>query len=294
MAGTARDGAVVSHVLSWGRRELRDLPWRRTRDPWAVLVSETMLQQTQVARVIDRLPRFLDRFPTVAACADGPVADVVAEWSGLGYNRRPVSLHRATELMVARHASQVPDTLPDLLALPGIGPYTARAVLAFAFEQPAAVVDTNIGRILARVDGRTFRPAEVQQRADQLASHEAVSGEFWWWNQSVMELAAVVCTARTPNCAGCPLVSHCRWKGQGVDPAKGSAGVSRPQARFAGSDRQLRGRLVEALRGGSIMVDKLADTIGCDDPDRIAQILEGLARDGLIQQRGDHLMLPGR
>ena len=165
----ADDEALVAAVLAWGEANLRDLPWRRTRDPWAILVSETMLQQTQVARVVDRLPRFLERFPTPEACASAPAGDVVDEWSGLGYNRRPLNLHRAAVAMVERHGGRVPERLDDLLALPGVGPYTARAVRAFAHEQAAAVVDTNIGRVLARWAGHGFTPKAAQVRADELA-----------------------------------------------------------------------------------------------------------------------------
>ena len=126
------DEARREAVLAWGVASLRDLPWRRTRDPWSILVSETMLQQTQVARVIDRLPRFLERFPSPEACAAAPAGDVVDEWAGLGYNRRPLNLHRAATVMVESHGGRVPERLEDLLALPGVGPYTARAVRAFA------------------------------------------------------------------------------------------------------------------------------------------------------------------
>ena len=180
------DEARREAVLAWGVASLRDLPWRRTRDPWSILVSETMLQQTQVARVIDRLPRFLERFPSPEACAAAPAGDVVDEWAGLGYNRRPLNLHRAATVMVESHGGRVPERLEDLLALPGVGPYTARAVRAFAHELPAAVVDTNIGRVLARWDGIRLTPNRVQQRADALAPDD----QPWQWNQSLMELGA--------------------------------------------------------------------------------------------------------
>ena len=143
----------VEAVLAWSAGRRDELPWRQTRDPWAVLVSELMLQQTQVARVVPRWHQFLERFPSASACANAPVGDVVTEWAGLGYNRRAVNLHRAAVAVVAQHGGVVPDDLEALLALPGLGPYTARAVLAFAYEQDVAVVDTNVGRILARQRG---------------------------------------------------------------------------------------------------------------------------------------------
>ena len=152
--------AVGVAVLAWGEAHRRDLPWRRTRDPWAVLVSEFMLQQTQVARVVPKYWAFLDRFPTADACDAARRADVVRVWDGLGYNRRAVRLHAAATAVAT--AGGFPSTRAALQALPGVGPYTARAVLAYAFEADAAVVDTNVARVLARVHGRSLRPGEAQ------------------------------------------------------------------------------------------------------------------------------------
>lgn len=282
-----RDRAIQSELTAWGRESLRDLPWRRTRNPWTILVSETMLQQTQVARIIDRLPRFLARFPTPSACAAAPAGDVVEEWAGLGYNRRALNLHRAASHMVADHAGEVPADLDALLALPGVGSYTARAVRAFAFELPAAVVDTNIGRVLARLDNSTLRPRQAQGRADELAAKQPV----WLWNQSLMELGAQVCTKRTPACERCPIAARCHWRGSGPDPASGSAGVSAAQPPFEGSDRQLRGRLVDALRSAPVPVAEVPSML--DAPaERAHRIVEGLLRDGLAVKDGLQLRLP--
>lgn len=282
-----RNEAIRAAVLAWGEANLRDLPWRRTRDPWAILVSETMLQQTQVARVVDRLPRFLDRFPSPGACAAAPAGAVVDEWAGLGYNRRALNLHRSATVIVAEHDAVVPSDLANLLALPGVGPYTARAVRAFAFELPAAVIDTNVGRVLARVDGERLSPRIAQARADELAGDTAP----WLWNQSILEFGALLCTKRTPGCAACPLVSACRWRGRGEDPAVGSAAVSTPQAPFEGSDRQLRGRLVDALRLGPVAVADVAGRIEAPI-DRAGAIADGLVRDGLAVADGPVLRLP--
>jgi adenine-specific DNA glycosylase len=142
--------AGVAALLAWGARHRRDLPWRRSRDPWAVLVSELMLQQTQVARVVARYEEFLAELPDPAACAAASAGDVVLAWAGLGYNRRAVNLHRAARAIVDRHNGEVPDSLPDLVALPGVGPYTARAVLVFAFDRDVGLVDTNAGRFVSR------------------------------------------------------------------------------------------------------------------------------------------------
>ena len=209
----------------------RDLPWRRSRDPWEILVSELMLQQTQVARVLPKYAAFLDRFPTVASCAEGSVGEVVTLWKGLGYNRRAVNLHRCASRVVADHGGSIPDSLDRLLDLPGIGPYTARAILAFAFERDVAVVDTNVGRVLARQVGHQLRPAEVQALADDLVP----AGRGWAWNQAMLDHGALVCTKRNPQCGACAVAQTCVWRGVGEDPAVGSAAVSTPQSRFAGS-----------------------------------------------------------
>jgi len=145
---------VQQALLSWSAGTRRDLPWRRTRDPWPILVSEVMLQQTQVPRVIPKYEAFLKRFPSAAVCADSPVADVVRQWAGLGYNRRAVNLHGAAVAVVERHGGVFPDDLDALMALPGVGPYTARAVLTFAFGRGVGIVESNTGRVLARVAGR--------------------------------------------------------------------------------------------------------------------------------------------
>ena len=280
-------------VLNWGLPALRDLPWRRTRDPWAVLVSELMLQQTQVARVLPRWPEFLERFPTVAVCASAPVGDVVRMWDGLGYNRRAVNLHRAALAIVERHDGCFPRDRDALLALPGIGPYTARAVLVFAFERDEAVVDTNIARVLARVNGRSMRPGEVQEMADELVP----PGEGWAWNQVLMDLGATVCTKRAARCEICPLADGpCAWQSSGraqPDPAIGSAGVSTGQSRFDGSDRQGRGRLVTALRQGAVDDERLARVMGWpSDEARARRVADTLVRDGLAVRLAGGLELP--
>ena len=270
---------------------LRDLPWRRTRDPWAVLVSEVMLQQTQVARVETRWPAFLERFPSPAACAAAPVGDVVSEWTGLGYNRRAVALHAAASACVARHDGRVPASLADLVALPGVGHYTARAVLAFAFEQDVGVVDVNAARVLARaVAGRPLSAGEVQAVAD--ASVPAGAG--WRWNQAVLDLGATWCRKTSPGCASCPVAPGCAWAAAGgPDPAVGSARTGSRQSRFEGSDRQGRGRLVAALVAGPVGADAVPSACGWpDDPARAAAVAATLVADGLAVWHGRALRLP--
>ena len=287
----------VAAVLGWAAGRRDDLPWRHTRDPWAVLVSELMLQQTQVSRVVPRWHRFLERFPTVAVCAAAGVGAVVEEWAGLGYNRRAVGLHRAAVTIVEQHGGAVPDDLDDLRALPGIGPYTARAVLAFAYERDVAVVDTNVGRILARQSGQRCTAKVAQERADDLVP----AGEGWAWNQAMLDLGALVCTKRTPTCEACPVASTCAWSADGrpePDPAVGSAGVSTGQSPFEGSFRQGRARLLDVVRLGD-PVPPANFTAACgwldrEDGDADARdAAASLVRDGLVAACDDgSLVLP--
>ena len=282
---TADDDTAA--VLAWGVPRLRDLPWRRTRDPWAVLVSEVMLQQTQVVRVVPRWHAFLARFPSVAACAAAPLGDVLREWHGLGYPRRARDLHATARRVVELGA--FPRDLAGLLALPGIGPYTARAVMAFAFELDAAVVDTNIARVYARVAGERLTPKRVQALADAALP----SGDAWVWNQSVMDLGAVLCRPSNPRCGECPLRGMCAWRGSAhhPDPAVGSSGVSGRQAPFAGSDRQARGRLMRALSAGAVARADVAAIMQRDDA-AAERLLAALLVEGLCEARADTITLP--
>lgn len=285
-----REPVDPGSVLAWGVPRLRDLPWRHTRDPWLVLVSEVMLQQTQASRVVPKWFAFVEAFPTPMACAAVPLGDVLRRWQGLGYPRRARNLHLAATTIAEQHGGRFPATLAGLLALPGVGPYTARAVLAFAFESEAAVVDTNVARILARVEGRRLTAKDAQRTADAWL----VPASSWAWNQSLMDLGATVCRPTRPDCAGCPLARACTWHGGGhpdPDPALGSAGVSTTQAPFAGSDRQARGRLMGALSSGPV---PLADVgpLMARAPADAARLLSDLARDGLVVVDGNEVRLP--
>lgn len=277
-------------VTDWATENHRDLPWRRTRDPWAVLVAEVMLQQTQVARVIPKWEAFLDAYPTPSACAEAELAAVLDAWHGLGYPRRARNLWLTAQRCVDRHDGRLPERLDELLELPGIGPYTARAVAVFAFEQRHGVVDTNIARILARVSGERLVAARAQSLADELVA----DGESWAWNQTLMDLGATVCRP-TPHCEDCPLHIHCRWQRAGrpiPDPARGSAHVSTPQSRFAGSDRQGRGRLLAALRTGPLVGSQIPDAAGLPaDPARARRLIESLVADGLVTCVDDRYQL---
>ena len=259
-----------------------------------MLVSEVMTQQTQVARVVPRYQRFLERFPTPTACADAPVADVITEWAGLGYNRRALSLHRAAVAVVEHHRGQLPRDLAALRRLPGVGPYTARAVLAFAFGDDVGVVEVNTARVLARAfAGRRLAAAEAQSLADALVPE----GEGWAWNQTLLDVGATVCGKRAQACGGCPLRSWCAWAAAGrppPDPAEGSAGTGGVQSAFVGSDRQGRGRLVDALRRAPVAAADVPVATGWpDDPARAHRVAAGLVADGMAVTHAGELRLPG-
>ena len=250
----------VEALLVWYAHVRRSLPWRETRDPYALLVSEVMLQQTQAARVVPYYTAFLAAFPDPPALAAAPADDVLRAWSGLGYNRRALAL-RAAAQHVARDGWP-----PDLQELPGVGPYTAAAVASFAWDAPVAAVDTNVRRLLRRHDGTDRAPRALAARAGQLLAPERPAT----FNQATMELGATVCRPRRPDCARCPVAPTCAW--DGTDPV---ASRGRPRQRFEDTDRWLRGRLVAA---------RLHDEpppAGID-PDRLARVTAGLERDGLL------------
>lgn len=280
---------VTAPILAWWGESARDLPWRRTRDPWAILVSEVMSQQTQIERVVPKWVAFMERFPTIAAAAASSAGDLISMWDGLGYNRRALHLHGCAVVVVERHDGQLPDDLDALLALPGIGPYTARAVLAFAFERDVAVLDTNVGRVLARLGGALLTPAEAQRLANDLVP----VGRGWEWNQAVLDFGAQICQKRTPNCHRCPVKKVCAWAGDGPDPALGTAAASGRQSPFVGSDRQGRGRLVAALRSGEVLVEAVGSLMGFeDDPQRTERVLQSLITDGMVVRDGASVRLP--
>ena len=274
-------------LLAWYAAGHRDFPWRGTTDPYAVLVSEVMLQQTQAARIASRFPRFMARFPTADALAAATSADVLAEWNGLGYNRRALSLQRAA-VMVSRHGW--PSDVPGLAALPGVGPYTARAVASLAFGVPAGVVDTNVRRWLLRRFGGPDEPRHLQAVADALAS-PGVGADVAAWTHATMEFGAGVCRPRDPRCAECPIAVGC--------PSRAAASaVSVPrQASLRGSDRAYRGailRLLSASHRHALVEGRLRKRLA-DDARRIGPALEGprwerviaaLEREGLAHRDG--------
>ncbi|MFB3738990.1 MAG: A/G-specific adenine glycosylase [Candidatus Velamenicoccus archaeovorus] len=265
-------------VLAWYAARSRAYPWRRTRDPYRIWVSEVMLQQTQVSRVVPAYHRFVGRFPTLRTLAAAPLADVIAAWDGLGYNRRAVALARAAEEMVRTHGGRLPRDPAALRALPGIGPYTAAAVASIAFGLPVPAVDTNVRRVVARVafgtDPHAVRAEEIDAEARRwLAGRDPSS-----WNQALMDLGRERCRPR-PRCAGCPMERTCRFLADGVRPGPGAG---RRQPPFEGSSRHVRGAVVGALRRRSPMpLGELARISGFP-LERVAGAVAALRADGLV------------
>lgn len=222
---TSRYGPIFrQRLLRWFRRNGRDLPWRRTRDPYRVLVSEFMLQQTQVSRVEAYYERFLHQWPTLEALAEAPAPMVRESWNGLGYYRRAANLHRLAQVVVRERAGRIPDDPAELRRLPGIGRYTAGAIASFAFERPAAAIDTNVGRVLRRAFHPRGRVAEARVWATAEALLPGRRGaSAWAFNQSLIELGALICTARVARCGACPVREACAT-GRRYRPAAGQPG----------------------------------------------------------------------
>lgn len=269
-----------------------DLPWRCRRDPYAVLVSEVMLQQTQVARVLPHYERWLARWPAAPALAAEPLAEVVRAWAGLGYNRRAVYLHSAAALAVQRHRGQVPGEPALLRRLPGVGEYTANAVACFAAEAPLAVVETNIARVLARAilgvaSSRDAAAAILQRAAAELLPPRHARAH----NLALMDLGALLCRPKEPACGECPLAPRCAWLAQGRPEGRPT---SAPAPRFATTSRYARGRIVEALRrSGQLREEELTALLPGPHAARTPTYLVALERDGLVVRLDGGWSLPG-
>ncbi len=276
--------SIAAAAGAWFREHGRDLPWRRDGfGAWGILVSEIMLQQTPVARVIPRLDVWLQRWPTPATLAAEPPGEAVRAWDRLGYPRRALNLHAAAVAIVERHGGVVPRDVDALLALPGIGDYTARAVAAFAYGDRHPVVDTNVRRVLARAVRGVGEAGPPSTRRD-LAEMEAVLPHdregARLANAALMELGQVVCTARSPRCEQCPVAQLCAWRAQGYPPYHGPRAPV--QKRFAGSDRQVRGLLLAELRASEMPVTAAElQTVWADAVQR-ERALAGLLADGLV------------
>jgi A/G-specific adenine glycosylase len=286
--GAPRPETVREPILRWYGAHARDLPWRRPEaTPWGILVSEIMLQQTPVGRVLPVWTAWLDRWPEPAALATEPTGEAVRAWGRLGYPRRALRLHASAVAIRDEYAGRVPERYEDLRALPGVGGYTAAAVASFAYGRRHAVLDTNVRRVLARlIEGTEYPPrsqtaAEVRLAESLLPPDPAVAAR---WSVAIMELGALVCTARTPRCVDCPVAAHCAWRLAGR-PAH--AGPPRRGQTYAGTDRQCRGRLLAVLRQAAGPVEQAALDVVWEDCVQRARALDGLVADGLVEPLAD-------
>jgi len=275
---------VVDPVLDWYRHAARQLPWRDADcTPWGVLVSEVMLQQTQVDRVLPIWRTWMDRWPTPQALASAPLAEVLHQWGRLGYPRRARWLWESAQHIVEKYECVVPDDETTLRQLPGIGAYTAAAVCAFAFRQRTVVLDTNVRRVLSRVLAGQALPSPHITNAERAAAAALLpEKDPALWSVAVMELGALICTAQRPRCPECPLQSQCAWFAAGCPP---STAPRRRQATYRGSDREARGAVLAALRTKPATRAALTQVV--PDAERRKRALESLIRDGLItRERG--------
>ena len=286
-----------ARILDWYARESRDLPWREPgTSPWGVLVSEVMLQQTPVVRVEPVWRQWMSRWPTPASLASSAPGDAIHAWGRLGYPRRALRLHDAASAMVDRHEGEVPHAQADLLALPGVGTYTAAAVSAFAFRQRAAVVDTNVRRVLARVVNGAAQAAPSLTRAEMNLAEALLpedADDAQTWSVAVMEIGALVCLARSPRCADCPVSDLCAWQLASRPAYQGP--VRRGQS-WHGTDRQCRGAILAVLRATTepVTTGELDAVWSADDAQR-DRCLDSLVTDGLVEPlSGDRFRLPGR
>jgi A/G-specific adenine glycosylase len=310
-------------VLTWYARNARDLPWRAPdATPWAVLVSEIMLQQTPVVRVLPEYLSWIARWPTPAALAAAPAGEAIRRWGRLGYPRRALRLHETATILVARHGGTVPADLDALRALPGIGSYTAAAVASFAFGQRHAVLDTNVRRVLARLvagqpwagTASSVSVAERRLAESLLPAEPAVAAR---WSVAVMELGALVCTAAGPRCDDCPVARECAWLAAGrpgmggeaagvnrvaatigavgVAGASGASGAARRRTqKYEGTDRQCRGRVLAVLRATDDPVRRAAFDAVWAGQAQLDRALDGLVADGLVDPLPDgRFALPG-
>ena len=270
----------VTAVIKWFNAHQRDLPWRGAAvSPWGIVVSEFMLQQTQVDRVIPKWLDWMDRWPTPAHLAVASPADVLRAWQGLGYPRRAMRLQACAQAIVNEFHGEVPSSEEDLLAMPGIGHYTAAAICAFAFHQPTVVLDTNIRRVIERAWSAKAMPTahltkpEIERATALVRDHDGAR-----WSAAVMELGAIVCTARNPRCDQCPLQTSCAWFAAGKPD---NAPVRRKQPSFAGSDRQARGALLRAVSASAVATPSAIDAAWADALQR-EKAMTSLINDGLV------------
>jgi A/G-specific adenine glycosylase len=290
-------GELQAAVLDWYRAEGRVFDFRTTRDPYAILVSETMAQQTQIARVVGYWRAFLTAFPTFEALAGSRTAEVLRAWQGLGYDRRALNLQRCARIVVAEFGGKLPSEVAVLERLPGIGPYTARAVAALAFDRPVGAVDVNVRRVLSRVvagrDAASMTESAVQAVADSMVPSDR-PGE---WTHALMDVGATFCRARAPRCEACPARKWCRYaQAPGAEPSDASAGITKRAKRpgpvrggavpFPSTSRWLRGRILDRLRAATDDAwTEFSDGIGTHRLPAVQAALAALANEGMIELR---------
>lgn len=287
--------AAREAILAWYGEHGRPLAFRQTSDPYAILVSETMAQQTQAARAAGHWQSFMERFPTVASLAAATPADVLRAWQGLGYDRRGLALWRSARVVVEQYGGRIPSSVAELQALPGIGPYTARALAAIAFGQRVGAVDVNVRRVLGRIVAGTsaleLSPGALQRLADEAVPPDRPGD----WTHALMDVGATLCRPRDPRCASCPARPWCKLDAQvSAQPPTRAASVSRrarragqpPRTPFASTNRWLRGRILDRLRaaddGRWVTLDS---AIGSHGPDRVTAAADAMAADGLLELR---------
>lgn len=277
----------MEQVLDWYQENKRALPWRNT-SPWGVLVSEFMLQQTPVQRVLPQWHRWMELWPTPADLAAASLSDALREWGRLGYPRRAKRLHQCAQVIVTDHGGEVPASLNELRALPGIGEYTAAAIRAFAFKESEVVLDINIRRLYARCWSGIATPTNAPNNSErELARNLIPVGDDGRWAAATMELGALICKARTPLCSHCPLADICTWRALGYPQSEVE---KRTGAQWQGSDRQCRGVIMNALREApEVKKQELAKLWG--DQSQYEKAIASLLDDGLIEKRGSYFAL---
>jgi A/G-specific adenine glycosylase len=293
----AQQTPLQKAILAWFQSQGRSLPWRQTRDPYAILVAEVMLQQTQVERVVPKYLAFLAQYPTLEALARAPTAEVIRAWAGLGYNRRALHLQRAARAALEQHGGRLPRDPEALRRLDGIGPYTAAAVACFAHGRQLPVLDTNVKRVLGRLlIGPQGSAGGILAR---LAQEALPRGRAWAWNQALMDLGAALCTSRQPRCAACPARAYCHaaphFLAQSGKVAEPRAPYRAAASPYQGSSRYYRGRIVARLRetpvGAAVALPSLGAAVKpsftAADLPWLLQLLQGLQRDGLVSLAGE-------
>lgn len=278
-------------LLAWYAEHKRDLPWRRTTEPYAILVSEVMLQQTQVERVIPKYEAFLIRFPTMHALAAASMGDVLMQWSGLGFNRRAVNLRATATQLVGQHFPARPE---ELRQLKGIGEYTSRAVASFAFNYPVAVVDINVKRVYNRLFlGNTWvDDRQTHARLDALAQEMFPKEDSRTWNNAIMDFGATVCTAASPSCRICPFSQSCKAYGVAKDSSTVVLIAAKPQSQFAGSTRYYRGQLLKILKREKAVHVSALVALWKKEAGWVQTLTETMLKEGLIEMHDGRITFP--